>query len=165
MPRLSGVTSSSTIPRSSPASTPPWIAAPMATTSSGFTERLGSFLKSSFTFACTAGMRVDPPTRMTSSMSAGCRPASRMQLRHGCTVRSIRSATSDSNFARVRVSAKCLGPLWSAVMNGRLISACVLVAQLALRALGGLLQPLQGHRVLAEVDAFLLPEGLHEVDR
>ena len=144
-------------PRSSPARTPPWIAAPIATTSSGFTERFGSFWKISFTFACTAGHArraadQDAPRRCPPA----CSPASFRQFRHGCTVRSIRSSTSDSNLARVSVSVRCLGPLWSAVMNGRLISACVDDAQLALGPLGGLLQALQRHRVLAQVDAFLL---------
>jgi hypothetical protein len=37
------------------------MAAPMATTSSGFTERLGSLPRSSFTTRCTAGTRVAPP--------------------------------------------------------------------------------------------------------
>ena len=58
-------------------------------------------------------------------MSAGVRPASFSALRQGRTVRSMRSSTSDSNLARVKVSVRCLGPFWSAVMNGRLISACV----------------------------------------
>lgn len=53
MPRLSGVTSSSRMSFTSPRSTPPWMAAPMATTSSGLTPRLGSFLKMSFTMSCT----------------------------------------------------------------------------------------------------------------
>ena len=42
MPRLSGVTSSSSTSLTSPANTPPWIAAPIATTSSGLTPCIGS---------------------------------------------------------------------------------------------------------------------------
>jgi hypothetical protein len=53
----------------SPASTPPWIAAPTATTSSGFTPRWGSLPKKLFTTSWIFGMRVEPPTRITSSMS------------------------------------------------------------------------------------------------
>ena len=51
MPRVSGVTSSSSTSFTSPASTPAWIAAPTATTSSGFTPRCGSLLVSSLTFS------------------------------------------------------------------------------------------------------------------
>ena len=50
IPKESGVTSSSNISSTSPDKTPPWIAAPNATTSSGFTLLLGSFPKISFTF-------------------------------------------------------------------------------------------------------------------
>lgn len=47
----------------------------------------------------TLGMRVMPPTISTSWMSAGCTPASFMQLWQGCTVRSSRSLTRASNLA------------------------------------------------------------------
>ena len=50
----------------SPARTPPWTAAPTATTSSGFTDWFGSRPNSSFTFFWTSGIRVEPPTRSTS---------------------------------------------------------------------------------------------------
>ena len=68
MPRVSGVTSSSRTSLTSPASTPAWIAAPTATTSSGLTPRCGSLPVSSLTFSCTAGMRVMPPTITTWSI-------------------------------------------------------------------------------------------------
>ena len=42
IPKLNGVTSSSKPSLTSPLMTPPWIAAPKATTSSGLTERFGS---------------------------------------------------------------------------------------------------------------------------
>ncbi len=45
MPRESGVTSSSNRSLTSPESTPAWMAAPMATTSSGFTPLCGSLPK------------------------------------------------------------------------------------------------------------------------
>ena len=45
---------------------------------------------------------------------------------HGSIVRSIRSATKDSNLARVNVVLKCFGPVASAVRYGRLISVLVL---------------------------------------
>ena len=68
MPRVSGVTSSSSTSRTSPLSTPAWIAAPTATTSSGFTPRCGSLPKNWRTFSMTSGMRVWPPTSTTSSI-------------------------------------------------------------------------------------------------
>ena len=76
MPSDSGVTSSNSTSLTSPASTPPWTAAPIATTSSGLTPLCGSFLKKSFTSCCTFGMRVEPPTSTTSSIFAGSTPAS-----------------------------------------------------------------------------------------
>ena len=69
MPSDSGVTSSSSTSLRSPDSTWPWIAAPTATASSGLTSLRGSLPKNSLTFSCTFGMRVMPPTRITSSMS------------------------------------------------------------------------------------------------
>ena len=73
MPSDSGVTSSSSTSLTSPWSTPAWIAAPMATTSSGLTPLCGSLPKNCFTTSWTFGMRVMPPTRTTSSISAGRR--------------------------------------------------------------------------------------------
>ena len=76
MPSDSGVTSSSSTSLTSPCSTPAWIAAPMATTSSGLTPLCGSLPNNCFTTSWTFGMRVMPPTRTTSSISAAVRPAS-----------------------------------------------------------------------------------------
>ena len=121
MPSESGVTSSRTTSLISPLSTPPWIAAPIATTSSGLISRLGSRPKSSATMRCTLGVRVWPPTRMTWSTSEGLRPAGRSASRHGAAVRSIRSATSASKRSRVSVRLMCLGPDASAEMNGRVM--------------------------------------------
>jgi hypothetical protein len=122
IPSESGVTSSSSTSFTSPARTPPWIAAPTATTSSGFTLLFGSLPKSSFTFCWTSGMRVEPPTRTTSSMSAGRRPASASALRQGSSDRSTRSATSCSNLERESFRFRCFGPDWSAVTYGRFTS-------------------------------------------
>ena len=66
MPSDSGVTSSSSTSLTSPVSTPACTAAPTATASSGFTSLRGSLPKKSLTNFCTSGMRVWPPTRMTS---------------------------------------------------------------------------------------------------
>ncbi len=125
MPSDSGVTSSSSTSLTSPLSTPAWMAAPTATTSSGLTERLGSLPKNCFTVSMTLGMRVMPPTRITSSISDALSPASLSALRQGSTVRWIRSSTSASSLARVSLMLRCLGPAWSAVMKGRLTSVCI----------------------------------------
>ena len=101
MPSESGVTSSSSTSFCSPVSTAPWIAAPIATTSSGFTPLFGSLPKNSFTISWIFGMRVEPPTRSTSSMSFGSSPASLSACCIGAIVRWMRSSTSCSNFARV----------------------------------------------------------------
>ena len=50
MPSDSGVTSRSSTSLTSPLSTPPWMAAPMATTSSGLTPLLGVLPKISYNF-------------------------------------------------------------------------------------------------------------------
>lgn len=76
IPSDSGVTSSSRTSFTSPANTPPCTAAPTATASSGFTSLRGSLPKKSATFFCTIGIRVWPPTRITSWMSETDRPAS-----------------------------------------------------------------------------------------
>ena len=54
----------------SPLSTPAWIDAPTATASSGLTPLSASLPVSSFTRSATAGMRVEPPTRITRSISS-----------------------------------------------------------------------------------------------
>ncbi|OQC18510.1 MAG: hypothetical protein BWX70_03500 [Verrucomicrobia bacterium ADurb.Bin070] len=51
MPSVSGVTSSSSTSLTSPLRMPPWIAAPTATTSSGFTPLCGSLPNSSLAFS------------------------------------------------------------------------------------------------------------------
>ncbi len=122
-PRLSGVTSSSSTSFTSPVNTPAWIAAPIATTSSGLTDWFGSLpLVNLFTSSLTAGMRVDPPTRITSSRSLSLSLASAIACLTGFKHRSTRSCVNCSNFERVNLISKCLGPPASAVMNGRLIS-------------------------------------------
>ena len=70
-PSDSGVTSRSRMSFTSPERTPACTAAPMATTSSGFTDRFGSLPKNFFTRSVIAGMRVWPPTSTTSSICSG----------------------------------------------------------------------------------------------
>ena len=123
IPSDSGVTSRRRISLTSPRRTPPWIAAPMATTSSGFTPLFGSFpAKRSLTISCTFGMRDIPPTRRTSLISLAETPASLRHDRHGSFVLSRSGCTSSWSCERVMDIAMCFGPDASAVMNGRLIS-------------------------------------------
>ncbi len=124
-PRDRGDTSNSKIPVTSPAKTPAWIAAPTATTSSGLTVWLGSLPSVFLTICWTAGIRVEPPTNTTSSISVLLSLASRRAFSTGMRQRSIKSEQSSSNLARVKVVSRCLGPSCVAVMNGRLISAWV----------------------------------------
>ena len=163
-PSDSGVTSSTRMSLTSPVGIAPWMAAPTATTSSGLTLLFGSLPKSSLTSCWTLGMRVEPPTSTTSSISAGLSLASFSASSTGpCALEE--ASMSCSNWLRVIVIFRCLGPVWSAVMNGRLMSPGS-GRELDLGLLGGLLEPLEGHRVLAEVDALLLPELLgEEVDQ
>ena len=125
IPSESGVTSSSSTSVTSPCSTPAWMAAPTATTSSGLTPLCGSRPKKFFTTSTTLGMRVMPPTRMISSTSPAERPASLSAARQGSMVRVTRSSISASSLARVTFMVRCLGPLESAVMKGRLTSVCI----------------------------------------
>ena len=82
MPRESGVTSRRRRSFTSPDSTPAWMAAPTATTSSGLTPLWGSLPKNSFTSSWTFGMRVEPPTSTTSSIWDVWTPASFRHWRH-----------------------------------------------------------------------------------
>mmetsp|Transcript_21305 Transcript_21305/g.54268 ORF Transcript_21305/g.54268 Transcript_21305/m.54268 type:complete len:335 (-) Transcript_21305:313-1317(-) len=113
MPSVSGVTSSSS--RSfvssppSPERMPPCTAAPYATASSGLIPLFGSLpLKKSLSSACTLGMRVEPPTSTTSSISAFLRSESSMTFCTGVSVFLNRSMHSSSKRARVSVSEKSL---------------------------------------------------------
>ena len=157
MPSDSGVTSRSRTSFTSPPRTPAWMAAPTATTSSGLTPLCGSLPSNmALTASTTAGMRVMPPTRITSSISVGLRFASASALRTGSAVFLTRSATRSSSLARVRVMTRCLGPEASAEMNGRLISVDGRARQLDLRLLGGLLEALERDPVLGQVDPLVL---------
>ena len=129
-PSDSGVTSSSSTSETSPLSTPAWIPAPTATTSSGLTVMLGSRPPvSRRTRFCTAGTRVEPPTRMTSSMSSGLTLASLIACCSGPMVRSSRSPMSCSKVERMSEVVRCFGPVASAVTKGRF--TCVWVTELS----------------------------------
>ena len=122
MPSVSGVTSSSSTSLTSPCRTPACTAAPRATTSSGFTPVCGSRPKKAFTVSTTLGMRVMPPTRITSSMSDFFRPASFSACSQGPTVLATRSSTRASSLARESLMLRCSGPLAFIEMKGRFTS-------------------------------------------
>ena len=103
IPTDNGVTSRSRTSFTSPCSTPAWIAAPIATTSSGLIVRLGSLPNNAVTNSMTAGMRVIPPTSTTSSISPGPIFASLRAAFVGAAVRSISAEVSSSSFALVSV--------------------------------------------------------------
>ena len=110
IPRDSGVTSSSRTSFTSPLSTPACSAAPTATTSSGLTPLLGSLPPViSLTRSETAGIRVEPPTSTTWSMSDTEMPASSITDWNGLRVRSSRSWVMRWNSARVSCSSRNSG--------------------------------------------------------
>ncbi len=84
----------------------------MATTSSGLTPLFASLPVRSRTRSVTAGIRVDPPTSTTWSMSETEVRASFTAWWKGPLQRSSRSAVSSWNRARVSFSSRCSGP-WS----------------------------------------------------
>ena len=122
IPKDNGVTSSNKTSFTSPDKTPPWTAAPSATTSSGFTLLLGSFPKKFFTASITFGILVIPPTKITSLISPALKPASLSAFLHGSIDLSIKSDTKVSNLDLESFIFKCFGPDASAVMKGRLTS-------------------------------------------
>ena len=117
-PNDNGVTSLSIRSRNSPVRIPACTAAPIATTSSGFTDWQGSRGTKVRTICCTIGMRVDPPTSTTSSMSSAASPESRRARCTGRNRRSSRSGHSPSNTLRSSVVSMCSGPSGPVAMNG-----------------------------------------------
>ena len=71
------------------------------------------------------GILVEPPTKITSSISEVDKPASFNAFATGSIERLTKSADNCSNLALVKVFTKCLGPVAVAVIYGRLISVCV----------------------------------------
>ena len=117
-----GTTSRSITSFISPFNTPPWMAAPMATTSSGFSPLFGGCKNISSTFFCTRGILVMPPTRTTSSISSASSPASARAMWQGIVSLSIRLPTIFSIWSLLIFFLRCFGPELSAAMNGRWIS-------------------------------------------
>ena len=126
IPSERGVTSRRSKPLTSPPSTPPWRAAPIATHSSGLIPLNGSLPLNFWIASWTAGILVEPPTSKILSISFIERPESFIAWRTGPIVASTRSAVISLNLALVRVVSRCLGPVASAVINGREIWAVVI---------------------------------------
>ena len=80
IPNVNGVTSNNNTSLTSPVNTPAWIAAPIATHSSGLTPFEGSFPVKFLTASWTAGILVDPPTNITLSIWPIDNPASLSSL-------------------------------------------------------------------------------------
>ena len=110
IPKDKGVTANRSTSLTSPVRTPPWIAAPIATTSSGFTPFEGFLPKNFSTSSWIIGILVDPPTKITSSISPVDNPASSNAFLTGFIERLIKLSASFSKLALVRVVTRCLGP-------------------------------------------------------
>src|ERR1700689_4729316 len=163
-PSDSGVTSSSRTSLTSPLSTAACTAAPSATTSSGLTDMFGSLPPvSRRTRFCTAGMRVEPPTRITSSMALAVSLASAIAWPTGPVVRSTRSAVMLSKVERMIVAFRCFGPDASAVMNGRLTMVWVTAESSTLAFSAAPHPPRPALRVGAQVDAVVPLELIGQV--
>ena len=125
IPSDRGVTSNSNTSSTSPERTPPWIAAPTATTSSGLTPFDGFLPNKDSTSFWIIGILVEPPTKITSSISFLVRLASFNAFLTGSIDLLTNSSDNCSNLALVNVVTKCLGPDDVAVTYGKLISVCV----------------------------------------
>ena len=163
MPSDSGVTSSSSTSLTSPFSTPAWIAAPTATASSGFTSLRGSLPKNSRTLSTTLGMRVWPPTRITSCdvlhADAGVldRDAAGLdRLLDQIVDQRLELGAGDLHVEVLRPAlvGRDVGQVDLGLLRGR---------ELDLRLLGRLLEPLQRDHVLRQVDALVLLELVDDV--
>ncbi len=98
-------------------------------------------------------------------MSLASRPASARHCFVGSTVRSSRSATSSSSFARVSWRSRCFGPSGRRGDERQVDLRRHRRGELDLRLLGRLVEPLKRHLVLCKVDALRLLElGDHPVD-
>ncbi len=164
MPRLSGVTSMSRTSLRSPLRTPACRAAPTATTSSGLTPLLGSLPPvSSVTRSVTAGIRVEPPTSTTWSMSLTLDAGVLDHL-----VERLLGAVEQVGGHLLELGAgELLVEVDRAVLGHRQVlqrdrSSPSRARQLLLGLLGRLAEALHGDLVLGQVDAGAV---LHRVDQ
>jgi hypothetical protein len=117
-----GVTSSNNTSFTSHCRIPAWIAAHIATDSSGFTPELGFFPKNSSTFFCTKGTLVEPHTNTISFSSLAFNPESSNTFLQGIKDFSTISQINSSNLALEILIIKFLGPVASTVIYGRFMS-------------------------------------------
>ena len=109
----------------SPCKTPPWTAAPSATTSSGLTPLCGSLPKSSFTISIIFGIRVMPPLKPLHRFRRF--QASIFQKR----LYRVRLFCGSDRLPEIQILHDSIwysgvwGPLASAVINGKLTSVWV----------------------------------------
>ena len=149
----------------SPLRTPPWMAAPTATTSSGLTPLCGSLPISSLTSSTTAGMRVMPPTRTTWSIALGSRPASASAFFVGSTVRLEQVRGQLVQLRARELEVEVLRALLRRGDERQVDLRRHRGRQLDLRLLTGLVEALERHLVGGQVDALVLLElGDHPVD-
>ena len=141
------------------------MAAPTATASSGLTSLRGSLPKKDFTFSCTMGMRVWPPTRMTSSISLIDRPASLSAILAG-----LHGAIHEILHQRFELGPRQLDvQVLGTARVGRDVRqvdvGLLAGGQLDLGLLGTLLETLQRQRVVLQIDALILFElGDQKID-
>jgi hypothetical protein len=114
--------------------------------------------KKSFTFFCTSGMRVEPPTSTTSSICDAVLPESDSAFLLGSMVRSTRSAMSCSSLERESLICRCFGPVASAGEERQVDLRLADRRQLDLGLLRRLLEALDDHLVLGHVEAGVLLE-------
>ena len=107
------------------------------------------------TLACTAGMRVDPPTSSTWSRSLAASPASRNAFLTGSAVRSMRSAVISSNAARVSVACHVQRPRRTGRDERQVDLGLARAGQFLFGFFGFLPDALHGDRVSGEVDPLL----------
>ena len=146
----------------SPFSTPAWTAAPMATTSSGLTPLWGSLPVSDWTSSWTAGMRVEPPTRTTWSMSDLDSPASLMACSKGPLHALDQVGGELVELGPGQLHVEVLGALGRGGDEGQVDLGLLDRGQLDLGLLGRLLQALDGHLVGGQVDALGVLERLDQ---
>ena len=125
IPNVNGVTSNNNTSLTSPVNTPACIAAPTATHSSGLTPLDGSFPVKFLTASWTAGILVDPPTKITLSIWLIESPASAKAFFIGSIDLWTKSWVNSLNLALVKFKSICFGPVASAVMNGKLMFVCI----------------------------------------
>src|SRR6476620_6297584 len=162
MPSESGVTSSSSTSLTSPANTPAWMAAPMATTSSGLTPLCGSLPNSCFDFlhfrharhAANQHDLVDLRGRDTGVLE--CLLAGLNRLLHEIVDQRLELGASKLHGQMLRTRSVRRDE-WQIDLGLRRRR------QFDLRFLGRFLEPLQRKLVAAQIDALFFLEFIGEI--